>query len=413
MRVLYLTYDGLTDPLGQSQILPYLVGLRGRFGKDLQMDIISFEKKGRYEWQANTLKEILALNNIRWHPQRFHSKPPILAKVYDQWLFRQVAWKKTKEFSPTAYHARSYVAGWIAHQLSQRVGRPWIFDMRGFWADERRDNGLWPASNPIYRRLYQLWKARERVMLESATEIVVLTEAAKSTLEAWGIDSHRITVIPCAADFDSFGLPASDHLKAREIIRNNLNIPSEGIVFVYSGSMGPHYAPEDLIEIITAAYQLRKEVYFLVLTLHDTSSLQNSLTDRGFPPSQYRGLSASHADIPLYLAAADIGIATVRPAFSKVASSFTKLAEYLAADLPVIATAIGDVEKLARQIPGIFPYRHASEIPATVRKILDFSLNGKAELEVPLSVLSRPILGLEAALDRYQDIYERVLKRSG
>ena len=27
LGILYLTYDGITDPLGQSQILPYLFGL--------------------------------------------------------------------------------------------------------------------------------------------------------------------------------------------------------------------------------------------------------------------------------------------------------------------------------------------------------------------------------------------------
>lgn len=27
---LFITYDGLTDPLGQSQILPYILGLRQR-----------------------------------------------------------------------------------------------------------------------------------------------------------------------------------------------------------------------------------------------------------------------------------------------------------------------------------------------------------------------------------------------
>jgi len=413
VRILYLTYDGLTDPLGQSQILPYLLGLRERLGDELHLDIISFEKKERYERQGKALQEFLSAKGIGWHPQRFHRRPPILAKAYDQWLFKQVTWRKARALSPMAYHARSYVAGWIAHQISQRTGRPWIFDMRGFWADERRDNGLWPASNPFYRRLYQIWKARERVMLQSAPEIIVLTEAAKSTLETWGVGSDRITVIPCAANFDSFSLPPSERLKARQTIRKALNIPPEGIVFVYSGSMGSHYAPEDAAEIITAAYQLRKDVYFLILTPHDTSSLQAILKNRGFPPSQYRAIFAPHSEVPLYLAAADIGIATVKPAFSKVAMSPTKLAEYLAADLPVIATAIGDVEKLARQIPGIFPYRHASEIPATVCKLLDFSLRGKAELEVSLSILSRPILGLQAALDRYQAIYERVLNRTG
>ena len=413
MRVLYLTYDGLTDPLGQSQILPYLVGLQRRLEGWLTLDIISFEKKDRYEQQGNALQEFLAAKGIGWHPQRFHGSPPVLAKVYDQWIFRQATWRKARELSPTAYHARSYVAGWVAHRMSQRTGRPWIFDMRGFWADERRENGLWPASHPFYRRLYQLWKAHERLMLESATEIVVLTEAAKNTLETWGVGSHKVTVIPCAADFDRFGLPTPERLKARQIIRTNLNIPSEAIVFVYSGSMGPHYAPEDLVEIITTAYQLRKNVHLLILTPHDSGSLQAILKNRGFPPSQYRAIFVSHSEVPLYLAAADIGIATVKPTFSKIASSFTKLAEYLAADLPVIATAIGDVERLAHRIPGIFPYRQASEIPGTVRRLLDFLLRAKTAQEVPLSVISRPILGLEAALDRYQAIYERILNRTG
>ena len=38
--VLYLTYDGLSDPLGQSQILKYLVPL----SKTNNLIILSFEK---------------------------------------------------------------------------------------------------------------------------------------------------------------------------------------------------------------------------------------------------------------------------------------------------------------------------------------------------------------------------------
>ena len=40
-KILYLTYDGLTDPLGQSQILPYLIKL----SLDNEIHIISAEKK--------------------------------------------------------------------------------------------------------------------------------------------------------------------------------------------------------------------------------------------------------------------------------------------------------------------------------------------------------------------------------
>ena len=42
LKVLYCTYDGLLDPLGQSQILPYMY----KFKKFVsQLHIISFEKK--------------------------------------------------------------------------------------------------------------------------------------------------------------------------------------------------------------------------------------------------------------------------------------------------------------------------------------------------------------------------------
>lgn len=27
-QALYLSYDGMTDPLGQSQVLPYIIGLQ-------------------------------------------------------------------------------------------------------------------------------------------------------------------------------------------------------------------------------------------------------------------------------------------------------------------------------------------------------------------------------------------------
>ena len=30
MRALYISYDGMTDPLGRSQVLPYLEGLAKR-----------------------------------------------------------------------------------------------------------------------------------------------------------------------------------------------------------------------------------------------------------------------------------------------------------------------------------------------------------------------------------------------
>jgi len=45
LNVLYITYDGLTDPLGTSQILPYIAGLSK---SGYRFTVISAEKPDVY-----------------------------------------------------------------------------------------------------------------------------------------------------------------------------------------------------------------------------------------------------------------------------------------------------------------------------------------------------------------------------
>jgi len=45
-NVLYISYDGMTDPLGQSQVLPYLVNLSA---SGYNFTILSCEKKKKYK----------------------------------------------------------------------------------------------------------------------------------------------------------------------------------------------------------------------------------------------------------------------------------------------------------------------------------------------------------------------------
>ncbi len=406
VRVLYLTYDGLTDPLGRSQVLPYLVGLRQRLQEGFRPDVVSFEKAERYAVSGEKLRAMLSAEGIDWHPQKFHTRPPFLSKAYDEWRFFQVASKLSSEKSYAAYHARSYVAGWVAHRLSARTGRPWLFDMRGFWADERRDYGFWPKGHPLYDYLYRIWKKREQTMLQTATAIIVLTEAAQDILVEWGLPPIKIAVIPCVADYDFFHLDSAEREQARTAIRHALNIPLEAVVFLYSGSLAWHYALEDIVAIFEAAYRIDQRTFLLALTPHETASLEALIRERGLPLSQYRVASAKREEMPHYLSTADAGIATNQPVFAKKGTSPTKVAEYLAADLPVIATAIGDVKKLAGQIPGLFPYQTREEIPSVVERVFQFLRHEKFALPAPLSVLTRPILSLEVGLNRYQAVYE-------
>jgi hypothetical protein len=134
-KVLYITYDGLTDPLGQSQILPYLKGLSNH---NYQFTILSFEKKDRLEREKSTIEKLAKESGIEWVPMPFTSKPPLLAKFYDALQMRRkaVALQKERNFDMT--HCRSYISADVGLHLKKRYGVPFFFDMRGFWADEKK-----------------------------------------------------------------------------------------------------------------------------------------------------------------------------------------------------------------------------------------------------------------------------------
>ena len=65
INVLYLSYDGMTDPLGQSQVIPYLQGLSNA---GYSFTLVSFEKAERFEKNRTAIAALLKQSNIDWVP---------------------------------------------------------------------------------------------------------------------------------------------------------------------------------------------------------------------------------------------------------------------------------------------------------------------------------------------------------
>ena len=84
MSVLYISYDGMLEPLGQSQVLAYLRHL----ASNRTIHLISFEK--REDWsnmvERERLTRDIAAAGISWHPIRYHKRPTVLALISSQHL---------------------------------------------------------------------------------------------------------------------------------------------------------------------------------------------------------------------------------------------------------------------------------------------------------------------------------------
>src|SRR3954451_24326025 len=160
----------MLEPLGQSQVLSYLERLSGRY----EIGLISFDKKA--DWEEAGPREALGRRieaaGIGWTPLRYHKAPSAPATAYDIAVGSLVGIREARRRRTAIVHARSYVAGLMALAAKRATGARFLFDMRGLWADERVDAGLWPAGG----RLYRLAKRIERRLLEAADHVVTLTQ---------------------------------------------------------------------------------------------------------------------------------------------------------------------------------------------------------------------------------------------
>jgi hypothetical protein len=129
LRVLYISYDGLAEPLGQSQILPYLERLSTQ---RIEFSLLTYEKESCREAKRERaeLRKRLRKKGILWTHLQYHKTPTIPATLYDIFVGLAVGAVIVKRHRVQIVHARSYVPALIALILKQIFGIRVLFDMR-------------------------------------------------------------------------------------------------------------------------------------------------------------------------------------------------------------------------------------------------------------------------------------------
>jgi glycosyltransferase involved in cell wall biosynthesis len=338
-KVLYITYDGLTDPLGQSQVLPYL---RHLSGQGYQFTVLSFEKPSRFAREGKTVQALAHASNIKWVPLSFTAKPPVLSKIYDRYRMWKASINLHKKYQFDMVHCRSYVAAEIGLRMKKRFGTKMLFDMRGFWADEKVDNGQWDLSKSFYQGLYRHYKRKEKEFLLQADGIVSLTHAAKHYLLKQPEYLHLdIEVIPCCADLDHFNWENIDPHQITAL-RSSLGISENEKIITYLGSVGGWYMTKEMFRFFRILQERHSEFRMLILTKDDPEKVRQEAVEVGIPESSLVVTYSKREDLPLYISSSHFSIFFIRNSFSKIASSPTKHGELMGMGVPVVCNDIGD-----------------------------------------------------------------------
>ena len=120
LGVLYITYTGVLEPLGQSQVLAY----QERLSVERPVFLVSFERAD--DWRKVEERDAVAARmtaaGIHWHPLRYHKRLSAVSTAWDILRGTVTGLRLVRQHKLGIVHARCYVASVMALVIKRWSG---------------------------------------------------------------------------------------------------------------------------------------------------------------------------------------------------------------------------------------------------------------------------------------------------
>lgn len=392
---LYLTRNGLLEPLGQSQVMAYLRGL----SRDYSITLITYEKPEDWADAAAMARARAdcAAHGIRWLPQRFRPHPRIIAPALSMirmiWLVR----REVRRGGVRLIHARSYIPAAVALVVSRMTGVPFLFDMRALWPEELITAGRLRRGSLIHRAIV----GAERACLAKSAGVISLTHAAVEYLRRvypQELENQRLVVIPTCADLDRFQPVA--------VRTTGANVHS-CIGTVLSG----WFRTDWLAAWLVAAAASDPEARFDIVTRDDPRKVREALDAGGNLKERLTIGPRKPLDMPDAVRGHDLSVMFYAGGeVSELGRSPTRMAEILGCGLPVVANdGVGDVARIIRKYQvGVLVDGPAPDQMAAALTALD-ELMADPDLPTRCRAAAEAVFSLKVGTEDYAQLYASVL----
>lgn len=391
-NILYISYDGITDPLGQSQVLPYIINLSK---KDYKFHLISFEKPDRYSKYNSSIKKICFENNIEWHPLNYTKNPPVLSTLWDMAKLHQKINKIGRKTAFDMIHCRSYIPAILGLKYKRKWNVRLLFDMRGFWADERVDGGLWNKKKFPFDKIYSYFKTKEKELLIHSDHTISLTHNGKNELLLnKGKDDYApISVIPCCTDTSLFDIQKQT---------------SDQFIIGYLGSLGTWYMLDEMLVFFKRILEIYPDALFHFLTKEPASMIYDKAKELNIPSKHFLIEESERKNIPSKSSNWNFSLILITPSYSKKFSSPTKQGELMAMGIPVICNkGVGDMDEII--------IKYNSGVIIEIDKIVSLNIQNilqKSFEKEQIRKGSIDYFSLKKGVKNYLEIYDKLLNKT-
>ena len=393
-RVLYITYDGILEPLGQSQVLNYLKAL----SLEHKIFLLSYEKKKDLTSLSyyNSVKKECEYSNIKWVHLNYHKSS--FRTYFDIFKGVVVSFYICLKNHVDIVHSRSYLPALIALILNKSIKRKFIFDMRGLWADEKVDSGMWKKTG----YLYKLVKALEKYFLINADEVISLTKSGESEIRKFAYLKDKevnISVIRTCTDLEIF--------KQRKKDLSDQTLNNDEFILGYVGSVSLWYDFSKVIFFFKKLKKVRPNSILSIVNNGEHEEILKKLKSFSVNKDSYILVSKKYKEVPLAIENMNAGIFLLEPFYSKIASAPTKLGEFLAMGIPCVTSKnIGDVESILDEgncgvVLSSFDDEHVEKC---VKELVNLSLD--LEVKQRCRNTAKKYFSLKEGVSKYSEIYK-------
>jgi glycosyltransferase involved in cell wall biosynthesis len=396
----------MTDPLGQSQVIPYLAGLT-KFG--FHFTILSCEKAHRYALFRDEIENVFQPFPIKWVPIGYHKTPPIFSAIYDVYNLKKKAKQLHSRENFDLVHTRPGIPALIGLWMKNHFQIKFLNDIREFYADSRVDGQMWNQKNFFYRKIYHFFKQKENEAIEKCDGIVCLTYAAEKIISNTAAYKNGVPleVIPCSVDMKLFDPEKIDqtlksHLKAE------LNLDENDFIFCYLGSIGSWYLIDELMHFFKIINDKITEAKFLFISPDNHEIILSAAKKAGLNESKIFIKKAKRTEVPALLSLVNLSVYFIKACYSKQSSSPTKQGEIMAMGIPVITNSgVGDVAEIVEKYKsGIVIDELGKE---NFESVADAIAKGIAFDRNSIRNAALAYFELDKAIEKYRKIYDAIM----
>ena len=323
---------------------PRVVYLRSTPGPGTQAGGAASHIKGVVEALESLGVEVEVISNdviagLDHAADRFTLVPPqpgggsrAVFDIHNNLVFTRGAVPLVENAQPDFIYQRYARFSWAGVVAALKTKRPLFLEYNG--------SEVWVGRHWDRIGKLDLLERYERLNLEAAARIFVVSEVERRNLEARGITSSKIIVNPNGVDVERFrpGVGGSE-------VRRELGIKNDEVAAGFVGTFGPWHGVEKLAEAIKSIPE-NVSVRFLLV---GSGSLHAEVERQLLAQTQagrviFTG-AVAHDRVPALLDACDILVAPHVPLAdgSEFFGSPTKIFEYMAMGKAIVASRLGQI----------------------------------------------------------------------